>query len=55
MEKECVICGEKFEVWRRPDQKYCSPECRAIGRAEDAREARALYRQMRQRQEQDND
>lgn len=40
----CPICGKQFEGMR---QKYCSNECRAIGRKQHVDENNKKYRKMK--------
>lgn len=50
MDKVCDYCGKTFEVYRREDQRFCDAECRALGKLEEAKKARALLRAQRERE-----
>ena len=49
LEVRCLICGKPFKIWpsRLGKRKYCSKECRKIGRSEFCQQMKLGYRNPR--------
>ncbi len=53
MDRHCEYCQRPFEIYRRPDQRFCDPECRNAWKAQEAKEARALLKAKREQEQSD--